>query len=140
MNTYANTLQVGEKLPAIELNSQHDKPIKVAADIKTVIFTKDKKAGKLINTFLAKQDASFLKDNKICFIANISGMPKMISRVFAIPKMRKLPYDVLLARNKTDVAFMPYKKSFVSLVKIKGGAISSIEFIDNADELTEALK
>jgi len=139
-SVFADTLQVGSTLSAIELNTQHGKSVKVANDVKTLIFSVEKAPSDLINSFLMKQDAKFLANNKAYFIADISRMPSMITKMFAIPKMKKRPYNILLAKNETQVAFIPRKKEFVSVLKIAGGKVTAVEFVNNVDQLAKAFK
>ena len=137
---FADTLQVGSTLSTIELNSQHGKSVKVANDVKTLIFSVEKTPSQLINNFLMKQDTKFLANHKAYFIVDISGMPSLITKMFAIPKLKKHPYDILLAKNGKQVAFIPRKKNFVSVLKIASGKITAIQFVNNADQLAKAFK
>lgn len=115
----ATPLQVGNSLSPIELKTQHDKVVKVRNDVKTLLFAVEKAPSDLVNKFLVKQDPNFLIASKAYFIADISGMPSMITKMFAIPKMKKLPYEILLVKSEKQLAFMPRKKNFVTVVKPK---------------------
>jgi len=132
-------LSIGGTLLPIELNNQHGKVIKVGNDVKTIIFAVEKKASALINNFLIKQDAKFLTNKKAYFVADISGMPSMITKIFAIPKMKKRPYDILLAKQASKVAFIPRKKDYVTVIKIAAGKVKQINFINQADQLQKVL-
>lgn len=139
---YADMLQVGKALPTIELKNQHGKVIKVGDNVKTIVFAVEKTPSDLINSFLMKKDATFLANNKAYFIADISGMPSMITKMFAIPKMKKRPYDILLADKgeQSKVLTIPRKKNFVTVLKIAAGKIREIEFVDKVEQLTKAFK
>lgn len=137
-SVFANPLQVGQTLAPIELKSQHGKAVKVAIDVKTIVFAVEKAPSDLINNFLTKQDSAFLTKNKTYFIADISGMPSLITKMFAIPKMKKRPYEILLARKAAKVAFIPRKKDFATVLKISGGKIMAVEFVNNVDQLNKA--
>ena len=125
----AAELQVGDTLPAITLKNQHDKPVTVAADAQTLLFTIEKPASDLVNTYLLKQDKACLTTHKAYFLADISGMPSMITKMFAIPKMQERPYDILLAYDAKESDFMPRQKDHVTLVKARAGKVESILFI-----------
>ena len=132
-------LQVGSALPSIELNTQHDKAVKVGNDVKTILFAVDKAPSGLINNFLIKKDAGFLVSKKAYFVADISGMPSLITKMFAIPKMKKRAYDILLAKNATKVSFIPRKKGLVTVLKLAGGRVTSVDFVNNIDQLAKAI-
>ncbi|WML90585.1 hypothetical protein RCF98_16645 [Thiothrix lacustris] len=133
---FAAELQVGDSLPTITLKDQHDKAVTVAADVQTLLFTIEKPASDLVNTYLLKQDKAFLDTKKAYFLADISGMPSMITKMFAIPKMQERPYSILLAHDALDTAFMPRQKDHVTLLKVKAGKVEKILFVN--DEATLA--
>ena len=134
------SLRVGHILPPLELKTQHGKPIKISKDIKTLLFAVEKAPSKLINTFLMKQDAAYLLNKKAYFVADISGMPSIITKMFAIPKMKKRPYDILLAKNAAQVAYIPRKKEFVTVVKVTAGKVTTIMFLNKAEQLASTLR
>jgi len=51
--------------------------------------------------------------------------------------MKKRPYDILLVKSEKQLAFMPRKKNFVTVVKVAGGKVSSVEFINKLDQLAK---
>ena len=137
LNVVAEPIKKGATLPSITLNNQHGKAIKINTDIKTLLFSVEKAPSQIINTFLVKQEANFLTKHKAYFVADISGMPSLISKMFAIPKMKKRPYDILLAKNKAQVDFIPHKKGFISVLKIATGKVLSVRFINNTEQLAK---
>lgn len=128
-------LHVGSILPPVELKTQHGKTVKISNDVKTLLFAVEKAPSALINSFILKQEVDYLTKNKAYFVADISGMPSMITKMFAIPKMKKRPYDILLAKGETQVSFIPRKKNFVTVLKIAKRKITAIEFVNNVDQL-----
>lgn len=131
-------LQTGDALPAIALKDQFDKPQTVAADAQTLLFVIEKPASDLVNDYLMKQGKDFLAAHKAYFIADISGMPSMITKMFALPKMQERPYSILLAYDAEEVAFMPRKKNKVTVVKLAGGKVESVQHVDSEAALAEA--
>lgn len=134
----AAELQNGDPLPPITLQDQFDKTVSVATDVQTLLFAIEKAPSDLVNNYLLKQDNDYLTTNKAYFMADISGMPGMITKMFALPKMRKRPYSILLAYAVEDTAFMPRQKNKVTVLKIMGGKVSSIEFVDTEAALIAA--
>lgn len=133
----AAELKVGDTLPPITLKNQHDKPITVAADLQTLLFTIEKPASDLVNDYLLKQDKAFLSSKQAYFLADISGMPSMITKMFAIPKMQERPYDILLAYDAQEAAFMPRQKNHVTMVKMEAGKVAEILFVKDEAGLAD---
>ena len=130
---------VGSVLTPLSLNNQHDKLIKVNKDVKIILFAVEKAPSDVVNEFLMKKDTDFLVKNKAYFIADISGMPSLITSMFAIPKMKKRPYDILLVRGEqlAQVTSIPRKKEFVTLVKITDGKVTAVHYVNTVDQLAK---
>ncbi len=128
---FAAELQVGDDLPTITLNNQHDKPVTVADDVQTLLFVVEKPAGSLLNEYLAKQANDFLSSKKAYFMADISGVPSLVIQMMALPTMRKRPWSALLAYSASELAFMPHQKDHVTVMKIKAGKVADIRFIND---------
>lgn len=125
----AAELQTGDAIPAITLKDQFDKPVTLTTDVKTLLFVIEKPASDLVNNYLLKQDKNYLLNHNAYFIADISGMPGMITKMFAIPKMQKRPYSIMLAYDAQETAFMPREKNQVTVVKVAGGKVESIQYL-----------
>ena len=138
VNAVADTVQVGQVLPTIALQNQHGKPVKVTNEVKTILFAVEKAPSDLINAFLMKQDATFLAQQKAYFVADISGIPAFVTSMFAIPKMKKRPYDILLAKDAAQVAFIPRKKNRVSVLNVVAGKVQAVDFVENMEQLKQA--
>ena len=89
---------------------------------------------------LLKGKPDYLVKHKAYFIADISGMPFLISKFIAVPKMKKYPYDVLLVRNSKWASFIPHKKGYVSVLKISANKVISVNFAKNKQALTALIK
>ena len=135
----AAPLKKGDLLPSITLNNQHKKPITISADIRTLLFSADKAPSMVINQLL-KGKPDYLEKHKAYFIADISGMPFLISKFIAVPKMKRYPYDVLLVRNSKWASFIPHKKGYVSVLKISANKVISVNFAKNKQALTALIK
>jgi len=133
----AAELQVGDSLPAITLKDQHDKSVTVAPEAQTLLFTIEKSAADLVNNYLKQQTPDFLTSKQAYFLADISGMPSIITKMIALPKMQERPYAILLGYEAADLAFMPRQKDHVTLVKIQSGKVDKILFIKDEASLAD---
>lgn len=86
----ADQLAVGDRLPALTLHDQHDQTTAIAEDTRLLLVAVEKPAADLVTAFLEEQPAGFLQRNAAVYLMDISAMPKMITRMFALPKMQTL--------------------------------------------------
>jgi hypothetical protein len=73
-----------------------------------------------------------LKKHNAVFIANISEMPSIITKLFALPKMKKYKHDVLLIYDEEDKRFMQ-KEDKSTVYKLENGVIKSITYVEEED-------
>lgn len=95
-----------------------------------VSFEKDTSAG--VNKFLSKKEKGFLENNNAVFIADVSGMPSLITSFFALPKMKKYNYNILLIYEEEEKRFLK-KEETLTVYKLENGVIKSVSFIQTVD-------
>ena len=133
----AAELQVGQAFPTLQLQDQHNKTITIQANAQTILFTAEKPASELLNQYLKAQPANFMPQQQAYFIADISKMPSMITKLFALPKMREQPWSTLLVYNQQKTASIPRKANHVTCMKLHNTQIQSIQFIQDSGKLAE---
>ncbi len=122
------------------LSNQHDKPFAHEDSVEVVLFVKGMKSKNLVRDALADIDQQCLHDGRVVYVANISKMPKMISKTMAIPRMRKLPYPVWLDRTGDATANLPAKKKQVTFLRLASDAQPAAEYFSDSARLASALK
>lgn len=140
VSCFANTLQIGQKILPFELRNQHGKMVKVDDKAKIILFTKEKAPSNLLNRFLLKQNGDFLSKNHAYFIADISAMPFLISKMIAIPQLKKMSHEILLVKKETTLSFVPHKKGFITVIKKKDGKIQAISFVNTMTAVEKIFK
>ena len=135
----AATLQVGSRLPGLTLKDQHDAPATIAPATHYLIFTAERAPSAVVETALDGQTAQTLDAAKVRYVADISGMPGLVTAAFALPKLRKRPYPILLGRTAAETATLPRAPGKVTLVESVGGTITAVRFIGDAVTLRTAL-
>jgi len=128
----ADQLAVGDRLPALTLHDQHDQTTAIAQDTRLLLVAVEKPAADLVTAYLEEQPAGFLQRNAAVYLMDISAMPKMITRMFALPKMRKRPYRILLAEDADTLAFLPRHQNQVTVISLDKGRVERLDFV--ADE------
>jgi len=135
----AAPVEPGGALPALTLTDQHDKPWTVAPSTKQLLFAADKAGSDLANAVLAAQSPGFQSDGGIAYLADISAMPALVTRMFAVPKLRELPFSIGLVRETAVVADLPRQPGKVTVLDLDQGVITQIRYAADAQALRLAL-
>jgi hypothetical protein len=135
----AAPIAVGEPLPSLTLNDQHDQPHALDAQTRIILFSADRDASGLIEEALAEQTGDSLAKAGVVYVADISGMPGLVTKLIALPQMRKRPYPMLLGREAEETAMIPRERGQVTLVETDAGTITAIRFIADQQALSQAL-
>jgi hypothetical protein len=129
---FSNSFDVNSTIGSFELADQFENKQTVNADVKTIIFSAEKTTSAGLNEFLSSKEKGFLEKNNTVFIADISGMPSVISYLFALPKMKKYNYNVLLIQEEDDKRFST-KEEKLTVYKLENGIVKSVQYIDIKD-------
>lgn len=133
--TAAQLLGPGDLLPQIALEDQHGNQAMPAPDTRLLLFAPDKAASDLLNTHLAGQTDSYLNDRQAVFLADISDMPGLVTRLFALPAMREYPYPVLLTREEGKLDFIPRRAGEITMIRLHQGRVTDIQYAAGVADL-----
>jgi hypothetical protein len=114
--SFAEYYAVGDKIEPFTLEDQHGKSHIVDASVKVILFSRDMDGGDFLKHGLADVAPGYLNGKKAVYVADISGMPGLIARMFAIPAMRDRPYSILLDRDGETTACLPDMEGQATLV------------------------
>ena len=89
----------------------------------------DMDAGDVVKEGLAGTTGERLQERAIAYVADISGMPGMVARLFALPSMRKRPYPMVLDRDGEPTARLPAREGHVTLLRLDALEILSIAYV-----------
>lgn len=134
-----SALKAGDPLPALTLTDQHDKPAPLPAETRHLIFAAEKGPAEMVVTALDTRGAAWLKQTNGVYLADIHGMPGLVSRMFALPKLREKTYPITIGRNEQDLAMFPHKKDCVTLISVQDGKLGEARFACTNDELKAGL-
>jgi hypothetical protein len=65
-------------------------------------------------------------ERRLIYIADISGMPAMVTRMFALPKLRDLPFQVGLVQNSEVTGHLPRKPKEVTLISLEDQRVHAL--------------
>ena len=120
--------KVGEKLPEITLLDQFDQELKVEDKDTLVIMAFEKDISVVVNEYLKAQPKSFLATHHAKYISDISTMPSFITSMFAMPKMKKYPFSVMLINDDFGKQFNSVEGK-ITVYKLKKNKIEEIIFL-----------
>jgi hypothetical protein len=136
---HAEPLGPGMRLPDIRLADQHGAEASVGAEVRAILFTRDMDAGGLVKEALADKGDEILAAAGAVYVSDISGMPGVIAKLFAVPSMRKRPYRMVLDRDGKATADFPSEKGKVTFLRVEDGEIESLDYLDSADQVRATL-
>ncbi len=110
-------------MPPLALEDQHGRAGGVGDGVRVVVVSRDMEAGDVVKKALAGRDQAFLDANGAVYVANISGMPALITRLFALPRMRERPYRMLLDRDGNATKDIPAVAGRPTVLRLEAGRI-----------------
>jgi hypothetical protein len=136
---HAEQLGVGSRLAPFSLSDQHGVVHEVDASVKAILFSRDMDGGTLIRDALGERPPVYLASRGVVFVADISGMPRLIARIFALPSMRKRSYPMLLDRDGTTTADLPDEEGRATLILLDAMEIVEIVSMDSTEQVESQL-
>ncbi|GAA0787225.1 MULTISPECIES: hypothetical protein [Pseudomonadati] len=127
-------IKVGDTLVLISLLDQFEKPLNVTAETKVLLFSRDMDGGEIIQAAFADTPDDQRPENLV-YVADISGMPSLIAKYVAVPKMQDYPFTLGLDREGEITAAFPLVKGQATIIKLNDLKIQSIEFAQDAKML-----
>lgn len=89
-----------QTLPPQVLADQWEKPIELNEQVKWLVITQAKDAGKMVKQSFDALQLADLTQYQLLYIADISGMPSFITKMFALPKMRDNAFRMALINQE----------------------------------------
>ena len=130
---------VGDTIEPITLQDQHDKTRTVDGSTKLILFTTGMQGGKVVRKAIDNEQPDYLAKRNALFISNISGMPGFIANTFALPKMKKHEYSIVLDREGDVTKKFPSQDNSTTIVRLDNLKIKSISFTKDPKEITQAI-
>jgi hypothetical protein len=114
--------------------------VDVGARVRRLLVTRDMKAGDIVKETLADAGAGHLDDRAAVYVADVSRMPALVTRLFALPKLRRRPYRMLLDRDGETMARFPSEEGRVTVLHLDAGRITRVVHAATVAELRAALE
>jgi len=127
---------VGDRLERIALEDQHGAEHAIDGKTDVVLFTRDMDAGDIVKAALADTTSAQLDARSVVYVTDISAMPAMVARLFALPKMRKRPYSMLLDRDGDVTARFPARAGHATVLRMDDLEITAVEYVGDPAAIT----
>jgi len=139
ISIYAATFVVGDNIGHITLQDQFAESYATNADTSHLLFSRSMKGGTIIEEALMA-NATLYENPNLLYIADISGMPSLISRFVAIPGFKKFPFKLALDKEGAATQSIPSADDQATLLLLDQGKIISINYFYSKESLLEALQ
>lgn len=136
---FANPLTVNNSVPELKIKDQFEKEHTLDSNVKTIIFSATKDESNTIKEFLNSKGNDFLTTNHIVYVADITGMPSLITKFIALPKMKNYSFPILLIDEKNKVLF-PVEKDKITIITLDNSKITDVKYIKTAEDLAATFK
>ncbi|MFT0213290.1 FAD/FMN-containing dehydrogenase [Pseudomonas sp. F1_0610] len=136
----AQAVEVGERLTPWLLKDQFDHGYRLNAKTQLLLIARNMDQAKLVQQALADKPKHYLEQKNAIFVADVSRMPKMISKIFALPAMRKYNYRVMLDLDGAIVS--QYTRSDATVIywlELQQGVVVQEKLFSDAKALSVAL-
>lgn len=114
---------------------QHDNPMNLSATTQWIIFSHDKDGGNWVKEALTELDITNLEGRGGIYLADISKMPSLVTKLFAMPKMKKYEFRMALDKTGELSESFPRIDSRVALIKLDSLKITEVIQAKSADEI-----
>lgn len=131
---------VGTVLPARSVLDAKSYAVHLDASVRALVFTADKQASAWVNPVLADWGAAAMVQHRVIALADISAMPALITRMFALPKLRELPFSLGLVLEAAQTADLPRQPGQATLILLKALEVTDIRFLPDVAALQSALQ
>lgn len=132
-------LQIGNKVEFALLQDQYANPFPHEDMMEMLLYTDDMESSRNVRDAMTRVDPSCYEQGKLVFVANVSGMPALITRLIALPKMRGYGFPIWLDYDGEATEALPVQEDYISIVHVNNGAITRIEFVQGMESVMNAI-
>lgn len=122
------TIQIGDPFPQWELTDQHEQPHRLPGDsTQAIVFSRSKQADETLSPVLESVAGDRLGNGEVIYLSDISRMPGLISRLFALPSLRDRDYPVVLIREEGMSGPLVTETDCLALYRLEQGTVVARE-------------
>ena len=122
------------------MEDQHGGTRSVDKSTPALLFSRDMDGGSVIREALGKDGAELLKRSGTVYVSDVSGMPWLILKMIAKPKMRDRPYPIMLDEDGDLTESIPSVDGHATLILLDDLKVVRITTMDSPEDLRKALE
>ncbi len=131
--------QAQQTLKLTVFMDQRDQPQALDAETKLVIFSSTKETGNWVKNSFESMGIEDLAAKKWLYVADVSGMPSLITKYMAIPKMQDYAFSIALERDGEVTADWPKQADAVNVYQLNALTIDKSYAFDSEEALLQFL-
>lgn len=128
--------ETGASFPEAVLENQHAETVKISSETKWLVFVAEKDISKIVTDYLNESKFN-LESAQVIYVSDISGMPSFITKMVALPKMRKYGFKIALDRTGDITKSWPKESGKATVVQLDQMKVQQIKYLGNKDEVTQ---
>ncbi len=126
-------------LAPLSLPDQHGETRAIDDSVRFVVFSRDMKAGDVVKATVEKAGPEVFERAGAVYVVDLSGMPALIRRMFAMPGLRRRPYRVLVDADGSKTADFPGGAGSPTVFVLDRLKVVRIALPTSAQELVDLL-
>ena len=126
---------IGQPIGALSLEDQFDVEHNVTSSTQKVVFTFKKASSHIVKDYLATQDADYLAKRNAMYVADVSGMPSIIS-FFVLPMLTSNDFPILVIEDEEQAEQYKNEEKIeaVMIVILEDKMVVDIKYINSEEE------
>jgi len=132
-------LSIGQQVDFKQLEDQNGNDFVHQDIMELVLYVHGMSARDLVRESLDTINTDCMTEGRVVYLANISAMPSLISRLIAIPRMRDYSYPIWLDRNGFATEALPMREDAVTVLTIDHQTIIGTDYFSEVPALSERL-
>jgi hypothetical protein len=124
-----------QTLNPIQFQDQHGADMALTDTVTWMIFSHHNDGAKLVKAAIDQAGITDFSQHNGLYVADISRMPALVTRLFAMPAMRKYEFNMALDREGDLTQSLPREEARVTLVKLDNLTIVEQSYVDSVDAI-----
>ncbi len=135
----APAIEIGDPFPTWKLDDQHEKTHQLPGDsTEAIVFSRSKQADESLSPVLEEVVGERLIGGEVVYLSDISRMPGLISRLFALPSLRDRDYPVVLIQEEGLSDLLVTRSDCLAVYRLEQGTVVGREDLCNEESVREA--
>ena len=126
-----------QTLPAQTFENQHGEMLALDNSVTWMIFAHHNKGAKMTKGAIDQAGIKDFSAYKGLYVADISKMPALISKMFAMPAMRKYEFALALDKDGSVTQDWPKQEESVTLIKLDNLSVVDVQYVTSPEAIIE---